>query len=41
MSHADPVTTAIVRAAKFPERNQEGITETLERLKKAAEQDAM
>jgi hypothetical protein len=40
MSRADPVTTAVVRAAKFPERNLEGITATLERLKKAAEQDA-
>jgi hypothetical protein len=40
MSRADPMTTAIVRAAKFPERNREGITETLERLKKAAEADA-
>ena len=40
MSRADPVTTAIVRAAKFPERNLEGITATLERLKEAAEGDA-
>ncbi len=40
MTRADRVTTAIVRAAKFPERNREGITGTLERLKKAAEQDA-
>jgi uncharacterized protein YndB with AHSA1/START domain len=40
MSRADAVTTAVVRAAKFPERNREGITGTLERLKKAAEQDA-
>ncbi|SNR62493.1 SRPBCC family protein [Blastococcus mobilis] len=40
MSGADPVTTAVVRATKFPERNREGITETLERLKKAAETDA-
>jgi uncharacterized protein YndB with AHSA1/START domain len=39
MSRADPMTTAIVRAAQFPERNREGITETLERLKKAAEAD--
>ena len=41
MTRADPVTTAVVRAAKFPERNHEGITGTLERLKKAAEADAM
>ena len=41
MSRADPVTTAVVRAAKFPERNREGITGTLERLKKAAEADAV
>jgi uncharacterized protein YndB with AHSA1/START domain len=40
MSRADRVTTAVVRAAKFPERNREGIAGTLERLKKAAEQDA-
>jgi uncharacterized protein YndB with AHSA1/START domain len=40
MSRADPVTTAVVRAAQFPERNREGITATLERLKKAAEADA-
>jgi len=40
MSRADRVTTAVVRAAKFPERNREGITGTLERLKKAAEADA-
>ncbi|HEY0125690.1 MAG TPA: SRPBCC family protein [Blastococcus sp.] len=37
MTRADPVTTAVVRAAKFPERNRDGITATLERLKKAAE----
>jgi uncharacterized protein YndB with AHSA1/START domain len=41
MSRADAVTTAVVRAAKFPERNREGITGTLERLKKAAESDAL
>jgi len=41
MSRAGPATTAVVRAAKFPERNREGITGTLERLKKAAESDAM
>jgi uncharacterized protein YndB with AHSA1/START domain len=40
MSRADRITTAVVRAAKFPERNREGITGTLERLKKAAEADA-
>ncbi|WP_116449953.1 SRPBCC family protein [Blastococcus litoris] len=40
MSRADGLTTAVVRAAKFPERNLEGITGTLERLKKAAERDA-
>ncbi|MCW2531664.1 MAG: hypothetical protein JWP62_1234, partial [Blastococcus sp.] len=37
---ADRVTDAVVRWAKFPERNRQGITETLERLKKAAEADA-
>jgi len=41
MTRADPVTTAVVRTAKFPERNREGITGTLERLKKAAEADAV
>jgi hypothetical protein len=40
MTRAGPVTTAVVRAAKFPERNRDGITGTLERLKKAAEADA-
>jgi uncharacterized protein YndB with AHSA1/START domain len=40
MSRADRSTTAIVRAAKFPERNQKGISETLARLKQAAEADA-
>ena len=40
MSRADRVTTAIVRAARFPERNLEGIAGTLERLKQAAEKDA-
>jgi uncharacterized protein YndB with AHSA1/START domain len=39
MSRADRITTAVVRAAKFPERNQQGITETLVRLKEAAEAD--
>ena len=41
MSRADRVTTAVVRAAKFPERNRQGITGTLERLKKAAESDVL
>jgi hypothetical protein len=41
MSRADRVTGAVVRWAKFPERNQEGITETLARLKQAAEADAV
>jgi hypothetical protein len=40
MTRADPVTMAVVRAAKFPERNLEGITGTLERLKQAAEADS-
>jgi hypothetical protein len=40
MSRADAVTDAVVRWAKFPERNRQGITGTLERLKKAAESDA-
>jgi uncharacterized protein YndB with AHSA1/START domain len=40
MSRADRVTDAVVRWAKFPERNQQGITETLARLKQAAETDA-
>jgi len=40
MSRADRLTDAVVRWAKFPERNQQGITETLERLKQAAEADA-
>src|SRR3954464_16011769 len=40
MSRADRVTDAVVRWAKFPERNEQGISETLERLKKAAEADA-
>jgi len=39
MSRADRVTDAVVRWAKFPERNQQGITETLARLKQAAEAD--
>jgi uncharacterized protein YndB with AHSA1/START domain len=40
MSRADRVTDAVVRSAKFPERNQQGITATLARLKQAAEADA-
>jgi uncharacterized protein YndB with AHSA1/START domain len=39
-SRADRVTDAVVRWANFPERNRQGITATLERLKKAAEADA-
>lgn len=39
MSRASRVTTAVVRRARFPERNRQGITETLERLKRAAETD--
>jgi uncharacterized protein YndB with AHSA1/START domain len=38
-SRAGGLTDVVVRWAKFPERNQQGITETLERLKKAAETD--
>ncbi len=40
-SRSNGVTDAVVRWAKFPERNREGIIQTLERLKKAAESDAM
>jgi uncharacterized protein YndB with AHSA1/START domain len=40
MSRADPVTDAVVRWAKFPERNRQGITDTLVRLKQTAEADA-
>ena len=39
-SRADRVTDTLVRAAKFPERNREGIVATLQRLKQAAETDA-
>jgi uncharacterized protein YndB with AHSA1/START domain len=39
-SRASGVTDAVVRWAKFYERNREGIVATLERLKKAAEADA-
>lgn len=38
-SRADGITNAVVRAAKFPERNHAGILATLQRLKQAAEQD--
>ena len=40
-SRADAITDAVVRWARFPERNQEGITATLARLKRAAEADAV
>jgi hypothetical protein len=40
MSRADPVTDAVVRWARFPERNRDGIAGTLARLKQAAEADA-
>jgi uncharacterized protein YndB with AHSA1/START domain len=39
-SRADRITDGVVRWAKFPERNREGIVGTLERLKAAAEEDA-
>jgi uncharacterized protein YndB with AHSA1/START domain len=39
-SRADGVTDVLVRWAKFPERNRDGIRGTLERLKQAAESDA-
>ncbi len=39
-SRADPITDTVVRWARFPERNRQGITETLARLKQAAEADA-
>jgi uncharacterized protein YndB with AHSA1/START domain len=39
-SRANGVTDAVVRWAKFPERNRQGITDTLGRLKEAAEADA-
>ncbi len=39
-SRSNEVTDAVVRWAKFYERNREGIRGTLERLKKAAEADA-
>ena len=37
MSRATPVVSSVVRSAKFPERNREGIAGTLERLKAVAE----
>lgn len=40
MSRANRLTDVLVRRAKFPERNRQGIIATLERLKKAAETDA-
>jgi len=40
MTRAHPTVTKVVRGAKFPERNREGIAGTLERLKAAAEADA-
>ena len=40
-ARADPVTDAVVRWARFPERNRQGITATLARLKQAAETDTM
>src|SRR3954453_16982551 len=40
MTGADRVTDAVVRWAKFPERNRQGITGTLGRLKQVAEADA-
>ena len=39
-SRANDITDAVVRWAKFYERNREGILGTLERLKTAAEADA-
>jgi hypothetical protein len=40
MSRADRITDAVIRWAKFPERNAQGIRATLQRLKQAAEADA-
>ena len=40
-SRADRITDAVVRAARFPERNRAGIVGTLKRLKAAAEEDAV
>jgi Polyketide cyclase / dehydrase and lipid transport len=39
-TRADGITDAVVRWARFYERNREGIRGTLERLKRAAEDDA-
>jgi uncharacterized protein YndB with AHSA1/START domain len=39
-TRADGITDAVVRWAKFPERNRDGIRGTLQRLKTAAEADA-
>jgi hypothetical protein len=39
-SRADRLTDAVVRWARFPERNRAGIRGTLQRLKAAAEADA-
>ena len=39
-TRADRLTDAVVTWARFPERNREGITATLARLKAAAEADA-
>jgi uncharacterized protein YndB with AHSA1/START domain len=38
-SRADRVTAAVIRATGFPERNRQGITATLQRLKRVAEAD--
>jgi uncharacterized protein YndB with AHSA1/START domain len=40
-SRANELTDTVVRWAKFYERNRKGIVATLERLKKAAEADAL
>ena len=40
-TRADGITDAVVRWAKFPERNRDGIRGTLQRLKTAAEADAV
>jgi hypothetical protein len=39
-TRADGITDAVVRWARFPERNRDGIRGTLQRLKAAAEADA-
>ena len=38
-SRADRITDAVIRWARFPERNRQGIVDTLQRLKQAAEAD--